>query len=86
MGMTIVEKILARASGRETVSPGEFIEVTPIPVTVINPSSMEGRVRPTLEWGKPLLFADRVLKKEPGARRFDSADELTRAIDAACRP
>jgi tRNA dimethylallyltransferase len=25
-------------------------------------------------------------KKEPGARRFDSADELTRAIDAACRP
>jgi tRNA dimethylallyltransferase len=25
-------------------------------------------------------------KKEPGARRFAAADELTRAIDAACRP
>ena len=25
-------------------------------------------------------------KKEPGARRFAHADELTRAIDAACRP
>ncbi len=60
MGMTIVEKILARASERDKVSPGEFLEITPIPVTVINPSSMEGRVRPTLEWGKPLLFPERV--------------------------
>lgn len=58
--MTLTEKILARAAGRASVSPGDYLEVTPIPVTVINPSSMEGRVTQTMDWGKPLAFPDNV--------------------------
>ncbi len=35
MGMTIVEKILARAAGRASVAPGEYLEIRPTSRTVL---------------------------------------------------
>jgi 3-isopropylmalate/(R)-2-methylmalate dehydratase large subunit len=35
MAMTVVEKILARAAGRETVVPGDYLEITPTSNTVL---------------------------------------------------
>ena len=35
MAMTVVEKILARASGRDSVAPGEYLEIRPTSNTVL---------------------------------------------------
>src|SRR5262245_66504925 len=49
--MTVVEKILARASGREQVVPGEYVEIAPTSNTVL--AAHNGRAK-----GMPEMIAN----------------------------
>jgi 3-isopropylmalate/(R)-2-methylmalate dehydratase large subunit len=57
MAMTIVEKILARAASRETVAPGDYLEITPTSNTVL--AAHNGRAK-----GMPEMIAN-------GSKLFD---------------
>ena len=57
MAMTVVEKILARASGRDSVAPGEYLEIRPTSNTVL--ASHNGKAK-----GMPQMMAN-------GWRLFD---------------
>ena len=45
MGLTMVEKILARAAGRDTVTPGDIVTVDVGTVVVIDQNFMHNRMR-----------------------------------------
>ena len=52
MGMTITEKILARAAARKEVSPGQYIEVSSrCPTPMGNFGSLRGGVEYCVKWG-----------------------------------
>lgn len=51
MGQTIIEKILARASGKATVAPGDYLEVTtPCPTVMAPHSAMDKGAGLITEW------------------------------------
>src|SRR5262249_40454963 len=63
MGMTVAEKIFARVTGRESVQPGDYLEVQASSlrsgVTVLSPNSMRNIANalfPAMpSWGMPLF-------------------------------
>jgi 3-isopropylmalate/(R)-2-methylmalate dehydratase large subunit len=60
--MTVAEKILAKAAGRSSVSPGEYHLIQPSSVTVIAPHTARmKRLDQMLDWGRPLFDPARVM-------------------------
>jgi homoaconitase/3-isopropylmalate dehydratase large subunit len=61
--MTIAEKILARAVGRSSVAPGDYLEVTPTTVTVTGVSNARSapELRQMMESGQRLFDPKRVM-------------------------
>src|SRR3984957_11866295 len=53
MGMTVVEKILARASGQSTVAPGDLLVTNVDTVVLIDPSFYPGVWREILKLDDP---------------------------------
>jgi 3-isopropylmalate/(R)-2-methylmalate dehydratase large subunit len=61
VGSTVTEKILARASGRSKVAPGEYVEVTTRCPTVIAPhSALDKGVGLIQEWGAQVYDPTRI--------------------------
>ena len=61
MGKTITEKILARASGRQDVSPGEHIECTSrCPTVMAHHSALLKGAPQLLKWGITPFDVDRI--------------------------
>ena len=59
MGKTITEKILAKAAGKKTVSPGEYLEVTSrCPTPIGNAGSLRGGIALCAEWGVGVFNPD----------------------------
>jgi 3-isopropylmalate/(R)-2-methylmalate dehydratase large subunit len=61
VGSTITEKIFARASGRATVRPGEYVQVTtPCPTVIAPHSAMDKGAGLILEWGAKVFDPARI--------------------------
>ena len=92
MGMTMVEKILARASGLESVAPGDVVTVNVGTAVVIDQNFMHNRMRePKKVWDPDKITimldhiapADSIMRASmhKGARRFAEKQGITRFHD-----
>ena len=88
MGSTIVEKILARASGRSRVAPGDYVEIVTGRPTVIAPhSAMDKGAGLILEWGAKVFDPTRIkiVDGHYGATASHNAAESRRWMRAWAR-
>ena len=68
MGMTMVEKILARSAGLETVTPGDLVTVNVETAVVIDQNFMHNRMREPKEVFDPDKIVNRLLSIEKDFR------------------
>lgn len=83
MGSTITEKILARAAGRASVQPGDYLEVTtPCPTVMAPHSAMDKGAGLITEWGAKVYDPTKIklVDGHLGATASHGAAEKRRAI------
>ena len=92
MGLTMVEKILARAAGRDTVTPGDIVTVDVGTVVVIDQNFMHNRMREpkkVFDPDKIVIMLDHIAPADSpmrasmhkAARRFAEKHGITRFHD-----
>lgn len=83
MGQTIIEKILARASGKARVSPGDYLEVTtPCPTVLAPHSAMDKGAGLITEWNAKIYDPTKVklVDGHLGATASHGAAEKRKAL------
>lgn len=83
MGQTIIEKILARASGKATVAPGDYLEVTtPCPTVMAPHSAMDKGAGLITEWNAKIYDPTKVMLVDGhlGATASHGAAEKRKAL------